>query len=259
MAVRRKLPLGEWLADTQRVAFDSAVFGMTGSSAKLPRRLYYGYLSMMQLLADVAGVEFDVLSLPTARELSLPDASALAITVSLGDPYVSFEVTSESSLIDSLLGGGAMQNVMVIGVLAAVAIPAYQDYTIRAQVSEGLGVAAPAKGFVSDYWRENGAFPDSQAAFGAPRTPGKYADEVVVFGDTGLIRVRYGGGEANTIIQGAYLYLQPYVDDDGLLQWECSSWLDDKYLPQACQGIEPPDAAGEANTMRRPAAGDTSG
>ena len=40
-------------------------------------------------------------------------------------------------------------------------------------------------------------------------------------------------------------------DDEGGLEWECSSWLEDKYLPKVCQGIEPPDIAGETNTWRR--------
>lgn len=90
-------------------------------------------------------------------------------------------------------------------------------------------------------------------ALQAPRQTGRYVDEIVVFGDTGLIRVRYGSEEANEAIRGDFLYLRPIIDDvGGLVTWECSSWLEDKYLPSACQGIEPPDIAGEANTGLRP-------
>ncbi|MEL6951694.1 MAG: pilin, partial [Pseudomonadota bacterium] len=133
------------------------------------------------------------------------------------------------------------------------AIPAYQDYTIRSQISEGLSLAAGPKVFIVETYYETGAFPNTAEALQAPRQTGRYVDEVVVFGDTGLIRVRYGGEDANEILNGAYLYLQPIVDDQGNLEWECSSWLDDKYLPSACRGIEPPDIAGETNTGLRPA------
>ena len=50
--------------------------------------------------------------------------------------------------------------VAIIGILAAVAIPAYQDYTIRAQVSEGLTLAGQAKSAVSEYYSEHGAWPN---------------------------------------------------------------------------------------------------
>ncbi|MEO0345970.1 MAG: pilin [Pseudomonadota bacterium] len=252
-AERRKLSMGQWLEQTQRVSLDSAAFAMTGSSAKLPRRLYYGYLGVMQMMADIAGVEFDALSLPTARELGLPGESPIAVTVSVGEPYVAFEITTESSLIDTLLGGGAAQNAAMIGIVAAIAIPAYQDYTIRSQISEGLSLAAGPKVFIVETYYETGAFPNAAEALQAPRQTGRYVDEVVVFGDTGLIRVRYGGEDANEILNGAYLYLQPIIGDQGNLEWECSSWLDDKYLPSACRGIEPPDIAGETNTGLRPA------
>ena len=246
-----KVALGQWLSESQRVAFDHTVFGMTGNSAKLPRRLYYGYLGVMQILADVAGVDFDVLSLPTARELDLPAESPIALSVSLGEPYVSFEITSESSLVDSLLGGGAMQNVAIIGIVAAIAVPAYNDYTIRAQVAEGVALAQAPRVFIESAWAETGQFPGAAEALTAPRTSGKYASEIVVFGDTGLIRVHFDGEDANETIRGTYLYFEPYVDDDGNLAWQCSSWLADKYLPEACRGIEPPDIAGETNTRRR--------
>ncbi len=252
-AERRKLSLGQWLEQTQRVSLDSAAFAMTGSSAKLPRRLYYGYLGIMQMMADIGGVEFDALSLPTARELGLPGESPLAVTVSVGEPYVAFEITTESSLVDTLLGGGAAQNAAMIGIVAAIAIPAYQDYTIRSQISEGLALAAMPKTFVAETYLTTGAFPTAAQALQAPRQTGRYVDEIVVFGDTGLIRVRYGSEEANEAIRGDFLYLRPIIDDvGGLVTWECSSWLEDKYLPSACQGIEPPDIAGEANTGLRP-------
>ncbi len=56
--------------------------------------------------------------------------------------------------------------VAIIGILAAIAIPAYQDYTIRAQVSEGLTLAAGAKTAVSEYFLERGAWPTDNATAG---------------------------------------------------------------------------------------------
>ena len=58
--------------------------------------------------------------------------------------------------------------VAIIGILAAIAIPAYQDYTIRAQVTEGMNLADAVKVAVADYYTQNGAFPAAGLATAAP-------------------------------------------------------------------------------------------
>ena len=56
--------------------------------------------------------------------------------------------------------------VAIIGILAAIAIPAYQDYTVRSKVTEGLNAVAAAKTAIADTWNSNGAFPSTNAAAG---------------------------------------------------------------------------------------------
>src|SRR6267154_3710456 len=58
--------------------------------------------------------------------------------------------------------------VAIIGILAAIAIPAYQDYTIRAQVTEGLNLADAVKVAVADFYTQNGAFPAAGVTTAAP-------------------------------------------------------------------------------------------
>lgn len=108
------------------------------------------------------------------------------------------------------------------GVLAAIAIPAYQDYTIRAQVSEGLNLAVGPKAAVAEaYARSNEAPVDRSAAGLSPAatdTSGKYVESVDVAG--GTILVTYGA-EANPIIAGRVLGLQPYLTSDRAVVWRC--------------------------------------
>jgi type IV pilus assembly protein PilA len=89
--------------------------------------------------------------------------------------------------------------VAIIGILAAIAIPAYQDYTIRAQVSEGLNLSGGAKAAVTEYYQDQGTFPTSNAEAGleaAANITGKYVATVTVV-DPGLIQVAYGGPDVN--------------------------------------------------------------
>ena len=113
--------------------------------------------------------------------------------------------------------------VAIIGILAAIAIPAYQDYTIRAQVTEGMNLAAAAKAAVSESFTNKGVAPLNRTAAGmsaaATDTAGKYVSQVLV--TNGVIQITYGGNEVNSIIKGATLELVPYVSNDNSVEWQC--------------------------------------
>ena len=126
--------------------------------------------------------------------------------------------------------------VAIIGILAAIAIPAYQDYTIRAQVSEGLNLAGGAKAAITEFTMDTGDFPDTNADAGvsaANEIVGKYVSAVTV-GTDGLITVAFGAG-AHDLIVGDSITLTPETNA-GSVEWECaSSNIDNKHLPQACR------------------------
>ena len=126
--------------------------------------------------------------------------------------------------------------VAIIGILAAIAIPAYQDYTIRAQVSEGLNLTGACKAAVTEVYQDSGDFPTTNATAGleaATNITGKYTDSVTV-GAAGICTAAYGG-EANSNIDGLTLIMRP-TDNAGSVSWDCESAdLDDKWLPSACR------------------------
>jgi len=115
--------------------------------------------------------------------------------------------------------------VAIIGILAAIAIPAYQDYTIRTQASEGLTLASAAKAAVSEFYADNGTWPDdigdTTGDLGWDNPPaGKYVDEITV--DDGNIVIEYAAGApANTAIRGAFLVLRPGATANGDVVWHC--------------------------------------
>jgi type IV pilus assembly protein PilA len=112
--------------------------------------------------------------------------------------------------------------VAIIGILAAIAIPAYQDYTIRAQVSEGMNLAAAAKAAVAESFLNRGSAPANRTVAGMSAndadTNGKYVTSVGVA--AGVITVTYGA-EANTQIAGLTLGLTPYRTPDNSVAWRC--------------------------------------
>jgi len=149
----------------------------------------------------------------------------------------------------------------VFMILAAIAIPAYQDYTIRAQVTEGLNLAGAAKAAVAESFANTGVAPANRTAAGmtatATDTAGKYVTQVAIA--NGRIDVTYGD-QANKTINGKVLSLTPYETADRSVAWRCgsaaipagapnplgtaaagtiaayaASTVIDKYLPKACR------------------------
>ena len=112
--------------------------------------------------------------------------------------------------------------VAIIGILAAIAIPAYQDYTIRSQASEGLALAAAAKAAIAERYLNTGASPVDRVEAGMTALPtdtaGKYVVSVAV--QQGTILVTYGN-EANARLAGSVLAIQPYVSPDDSVSWLC--------------------------------------
>ena len=127
--------------------------------------------------------------------------------------------------------------VAIIGILAAIAIPAYQDYTIRAQVSEGLNLTGACKAAVTEFYQDTGGFPgdNSEAGLAQPtQIQGKYTVSVTV--EAGGLCVAEYGNEANSNILNAELTMEP-LDNAGSISWECAGdgTLVNKWLPAACR------------------------
>jgi len=235
--------VADWLAESQRVDMSSSVFGVSGSVGKVPRRLYHLYVEMMQYLADFGGADYDAWSMPTAGQLGLPDKGALGFTMNLGDPYISFELTFESSPGEFLVGGG-FASVAMVGIVAAIAIPAYQDYAVRAKVSSGMAAAAGTKAAIAEHYLTTGQFPDEAAALLLDQyDTGEYVTSITVEPGTGVIVIEF---DEEAIPYGGEIYYEPAVTDDDEIVWSCSGSIEEKYLPSSCRDNEIPEPLEEA-------------
>jgi type IV pilus assembly protein PilA len=149
--------------------------------------------------------------------------------------------------------------VAIIGILAAIAIPAYQDYIIRSQVSEGLAMASSVKASVAEFFADRGTWPtdtgNGTGDLGLTAPPsGKYVTGITV--NTGEILIAYGN-DANAAIgaTGMTLRLRPGASPNGDVIWQCGDraltasadftgvndtanggTLTGKYRPSNCRG-----------------------
>lgn len=128
--------------------------------------------------------------------------------------------------------------VAIIGILAALAIPAYQDYTIRAQVSDGLSLAGASKVGIAEYYQNRGNYPSTQASAGlaaANTIIGNYVTSVDASTTPGVITITYGN-QANSNIATKTLLLSA-VANTGSIEWICKTGTitETKYLPASCR------------------------
>ena len=128
--------------------------------------------------------------------------------------------------------------IAIIGILAAIAIPAYLDYTIRAKVSEGLNLTAAAKVAVAEVYNSTGGWATNNAGYGLPLNTSIRGNNVsaVNAGSLGVITVTYRinlGGTAD----GKTIVLTPSTSVEGSLVWSCitNTSMPTKYRPANCR------------------------
>ncbi|WP_317930905.1 pilin [Halioxenophilus sp. WMMB6] len=131
--------------------------------------------------------------------------------------------------------------VAIIGILAAVALPAYQDYTARSQVSEAVTLSSGMKATISEIWADRGDLSVANSGqLGIPvatEVAGKYVQSVTVTG--GLIEAKMAATGVTNTIQNGTLLLSP-TTGSGPIIWTCkvtgsSVPLDIKYVPSSCR------------------------
>ncbi|MBT8090626.1 MAG: pilin [Gammaproteobacteria bacterium] len=126
--------------------------------------------------------------------------------------------------------------VAIVGILAAVAMPMYQRYVIRAQVSEGLNLSSAAKSAVGEFFMGAGDWPSDNVEAGLPDATeifGSYTTQVEVADN--VIEIQFGN-DAHSDISGKIVRLTG-VDNSGSVSWICASAgdIENRHLPGACR------------------------
>ncbi len=127
--------------------------------------------------------------------------------------------------------------IAILGILMAIAIPAYQDYTTRAKVSEGMNLAGAAKLAVAETKSSTGKFPSSNASAGLPTAASIKGNDVksVTVSGSGEITILYSS--TDSAINGKALYLDPTYAS-GSVTWVCngaSTTVQSKHRPANCR------------------------
>ena len=132
--------------------------------------------------------------------------------------------------------------VAIIGILAAITIPAYQDYIARAQVSESMELLGGSKILLAEYYQNNGIWPADPATVGMAIS-GKYVANMEFVSPTGgtmTVRASFKTSDVSALIKGKRVILRT---ENGARTWSCgpdsTNGVGLAYLPQACRVVMP--------------------
>ncbi|HZF31624.1 MAG TPA: pilin [Gammaproteobacteria bacterium] len=127
--------------------------------------------------------------------------------------------------------------VAIIGILAAIAIPAYQDYTIRAKVSEPMTFLDAAKVSIAEYYQARGVMPPDMSAAGIVDSSSQYIASIAfTTGNPATITVTTHANNLGGTANGKTLTLKGLGAANGTVSWDCKGGtLDAKYRPASCR------------------------
>ncbi|MET0936687.1 MAG: pilin [Luteibacter sp.] len=219
--------------------------GYTANSRDAQRDAYYTYIEILQALGGIAGTDLDVSALPAAHTLGLPEKGVVGVAMEADADTVAISFTYEQSPAELLGQIGSAGALATAAIVAAIAVPQYQQYMIRSQVTNALAAADPVKAAVAGHRIATGKFPATNAAagLGKPETLGNdYAGSVEV-GQGGEIVVTLDATpprKTDPKLDTGQLILTPKVDGK-TITWTCSGeGIEEKNLPATCRD-EPAD------------------
>ena len=133
--------------------------------------------------------------------------------------------------------------IAIVGILAAIALPAYQDYVVRSKMSEPMAALAEAKTTISEFYATNNELPDSAGEAGITEFPNKEIVKSLVYLSAGVVYATVQDGVIPNYTAGDGFGLSARTRSDGSVVWICTNnparftngAIVDKYLPASCR------------------------
>ena len=218
----------EWFEKEQRTDPTGALLMATMRNKGVPASMYRAKLAILAYLGDIVGRPVDMFTLPSARETNLPKEGAFGAKLTSTENQLALELSFESNPAEVLLAGNAYAGVAVVGILASIALPAYQDYTLRAQVVESLFKATIVKNQLEDFKLENQHFPSAEEASTLDKSQWTNKNYKISINADGNIVVKF----THIRLSSDLLLIKPEADE---VTWKCESSIRRKFLPSKCK------------------------
>jgi hypothetical protein len=227
---QNKHSLKTFLQNNLQLNWNQAFMAWATESEYVSRDAYHTYLEVLSFMANVANTDVDLFNFPTAQDLNLPEKGRFGVSLNSSPDFLSLRVSYEHSLLESFSGSNGMYAVAITGILAAVAIPAYRDYTVRAKVMEKIGLTNSAKTHISETIISLGKVPTAEAFINELGESDYYSYNE----ENGSLTLLFNNSNEFSL-KGKYLSLIPNMNENGYLEWSCESDISTSQLPPNCR------------------------
>lgn len=221
-----RVPVGDWLRQAQGLDPSGALLLATTRGEGIPRLMYEIDLLVLSALSDVAGRPLDLFALPSAKELALPASGAYSLQITSSPTQLGIELAYETNPVELFLALGGVQSAVAAGVVAAIAIPAYTDYQVHAQLQPGLELLQGLQTALDEFYAANGRFPTAEEIedlFGS--LPELTGVAIQLEPDTGSLSANFYGFELG---EASDLSVTPQPSPTGL-SWQCAGGFRDRF------------------------------
>lgn len=239
IALKASQPIDAWLrerhGDDRSQALASASTRVEGA----PRAVYRHYLGLLALLGDVTNSPVDLFALPTARQLGLPARTGAGMQLVAGPNRAGIDLNYQHTPLDGLMSGpGAYGSIVVVSILAAIAIPSYQDYVMRSRLVQAVAATRLLQQAIIRHHADDGRWPGEQALAGQLHLAGQIGDSKVQVEPNGMIFIRFDEA-APAGLRDVQVALVPYRMADGKPGYVCGLALPPQGATPLGETVEP--------------------
>ena len=224
-----KMELSHWLINQQGHNWNNAIFAYSKEVEDAPRDIYYGYLKALLFLGSLANTEVDLFALPTAQQLKLPKKGRFGMSLDSSSDAITMKLSYEYTVLEGMSSSSPMVIIGITGILAAYAIPAYRDYTLRAKINKKTYSVSKEKRLIEDYYNKHKSFPNTEFL----STKLGQSEEYSYNPKNGQIII-YFTYEDSPKLSEKNITITPIIDSEGYINWQCGGSIDSKRYKYVC-------------------------
>ncbi len=229
-----QIKLSQWLTNQQSLNWDQAIFAYGKEVIYAPRDIYHFYLSVLNVLGYLTNVEVDLFEFPTAQQLNLPEKGRYGFAMESSADALSLKLSYEYSVLENMSLVDGYLTMAVVGIVAAYAVPAYRDYTVRAEVNKKLSMISHDKNMIAQYYAENQSFPAQEDLLSSIiLQTGHESDNYAYNSENGEITVYFTEQDAAEL-NGKNIVFTPNIVSEGYMSWDCDGTVDYKHFKYQC-------------------------
>lgn len=224
--------LEQWLKDAQKQDLTASALALSGRITEAPKRLYYGYISLLQMLADITAAKIDTTQLPPATALNLAETGSYGLQLDSSDSKVALELVFESTPADVLLLAKGASTAAMSAAAIALIEPVFKEAKFHNMVTSAENTARKAKLRILGFYVDNKRFPNTAEAKQMSADLQASENYQVAFKpDVGQVVITFS--DVGYQLANDQLIYTP-SEIAGSLEWQCTSDVWRKFRPDQC-------------------------